>query len=410
MATAPTQGTIGQDLSAAFADPRFLAGDRSELYRRLRDDAPAVRLGPSWVLSRHADAEQALRDPAGHMQPRGHDMPPWFPEGPAARRLRANMVQTDGDVHRRLRGVVGPLFTARRSEELRAAAAAEVTAELDRLFAADRPFDAVTDLAARVPRGVLRLLIGMPDEDWALMLRTQLDFLMIFSPFPLEPQRQARLDEVAQFYFDYFDGFLGRATQPTPLVDRLLAAEAGGELSHDEVLSLMHTVLDAGFETTRTSIANLVELFGEQPDVLEAARRDTAARTGVREELLRLRPPVEVATRILGHDLVTSSGTCVPAGEHVLVLIGAANLDDRCFPDPRRLDVRRPNAARHLAFGMGLHRCLGAPLARIQIEETISGIAERVAGVELVDDAPRTRHPSLIFPSLTTLPVRFAPC
>ncbi|GAA2874505.1 cytochrome P450 [Pseudonocardia halophobica] len=402
MTTAPT---TAPDLLTAFADPDWLAGDRTEVYRTLRDDFPVLQAGPTRIVSRHADAETVLRDPTGRMQVPGTDLPAWFPAGPAARRLRANMVQTDGEVHRRLRGTVAPLFTARRSEELRAAAAAEVAAELDRVLVDGRPFDAVAELAARIPRGVLRLLIGMPDEDWALMLDTQVDFLMIFSPFPLESAQQARLDEVSQFYFDYFDGFLGRTTRPTPLVERLLTAESEGRLSRDEVLSLMHTVLDAGFETTRTSLSNLVEYLAARPELLEVARRAPTTRLGIREELLRLRAPVQVANRIPAEDVVTSDGSVLPAGEQVLVVVGAANTDERAFRDPYRMDPDRPNASRHLAFGMGLHHCLGAPLARIQLAETLAGLADRVSAIDL--DGKAERHPSLIFPSLTSLPVRF---
>ncbi|MEJ2867724.1 cytochrome P450 [Actinomycetospora sp. OC33-EN08] len=387
-------------------DPAFLTGDRSAAYRMLRDEAPVLRTGEpgyeTWILSRHEDVQAALRTTTARVQPDGQDAPAWMPEGPARRRLRANMVQTDRPVHARLRGVVGPLFTARQSDRLRAAAAREVAAELDGLGDGGE-VDAVA-MAARVPRGVLRLLIGMPDEDWAPMLRTQLDFLMIFSPFPLPPEHQARLDEVSQFYLDYFDGLLGRLSDPPELVRRLLAAEESGELSRDEVLSLMHTVLDAGFETTRTSISNLVELFATVPGLMDAVRADESRVPGVVEEALRLRAPVQMNTRILTEELPTTDGTVVPAGARVLAVIGAANLDERVFPDPAVADPARANAARHLSFGGGLHHCLGAPLARVQLQETATALVRRFGRIDLA--GPSDRHASLIFPSLAALPVR----
>lgn len=392
-----------------FDDPAFLTGDRLDAYRALRDIAPVAPVGEpdheTWVLSRYADVHAVLREPSGRMQEEGADAPAWMPEGPAVRRLRANMVQTDRPVHTRLRGVVGPLFTARQSEHLRAAATAEVATELDAL--GDDVFDAVGQLAARVPRGVLRLLIGMPDEDWEPLLRTQVDFLMIFSPFPLAEAEQARLDEVAQFYVDYFDDLLGRAQEPTPLVRRLLDAEEAGDLSRVEVLSLMHTVLDAGFETTRTSISNVVELFATVPGLLTSVREGHALVGGVVEEALRLRAPVQAQTRILTSAFTSESGTTVPAGAHTLCLIGSANTDERVFADPARVDAHRENAAKHLAFGGGLHHCLGAPLARIQLEAAVAGLAERFSRIELAGEA--SRYPSLIFPSLSTLPVRVRP-
>ena len=387
-------------------DPAFLTGDRSGAYRALRDEAPVLRIGEpgaeTWLLSRHEDVQAVLRSTSTRMQPDGQDAPGWMPEGPARRRLRGNMVQTDRPIHTRLRGVVGPLFTARQSDRLRAAAAAEIAGELDALPGGT--LDAV-EFAARVPRGVLRLLIGMPDEDWAPLLATQLDFLAIFSPFPLPPEHQARLDEVAQFYLDYFDDLLGRLDEPPELVRRLLAAEEAGELSHDEVLSVMHTVLDAGFETTRTSISNAVELFATVPGLFDEVRGDVSLVVGMVEETLRLRAPVQMVTRILGEDHAASDGTVVPAGDRVMAVIGSANVDDRLFAEPSVADLRRGNAARHLSFGGGLHHCLGAPLARVQLQEAVGALVRRFDRVE-VAGVPG-RHPSLIFPALHTLPVRF---
>jgi cytochrome P450 len=251
---------------------------------------------------------------------------------------------------------------------------------------------------------VLRLLIGMPDADWETVLAMQPDFLMIFSPFPLDAAAQTRLDEVAQFYLDYVERLLDAPGESPELVRRLLAAEASGELSRVEVLSLMHTVLDAGFETTRTSISNAVELFARDPELLDRVRGDAALVTGMVEETLRLRAPVQAQTRILTEDHTACDGTVVPAGARTLCLIGSANTDERVFPDPHRVDLRRPNAAKHLSFGGGLHHCLGAPLARVQLEETVAGLARRYSRIEL--DGGASRYPSLIFPSLSALPVR----
>ncbi len=97
-------------------------------------------------------------------------------------------------------------------------------------------------------------------------------------------------------------------------------------------------------------------------------------------------------------------GPVIPTGAHALFLVGSANLDERTFTDPDRADLARSNAAKHLAFGGCLHHCMGAPLARIQLQETVTGLARRFSRIEL--DGPSSRYPSLIFPSLSTLPVR----
>lgn len=390
-------------------DPAFLAGDRSTTYQRLRDDTPVLRLGDGgredWIVSRHADVQAIMRNPGGRMQPLGIDAPPWLVDGPALRRLRANMAQTDQPVHRQLRGLVAPLFTGRQAEQLRNEAAAAARRELDAARQDSGSFDAVADLAAQVPKGVLRQLIGMPEQDWAMLIETQLDFLMIFSPFPLDETQQARLNEVVSFYFTYFDDLLKNVTEPTELARRLLAAERDGDLTHDQVLSIMHTVLDAGFETTRTSISNAVELFATVPGLLDEIRADPDLIPGAVEEFLRARPPLHAHQRYLVEDYTALNGTTIPAGAHVLVLIGAANTDERVFPEPDRIDVRRENASRHMTFGGGLHHCLGAALARVQLQETVAELARRFQRID-IEGGPAERHPSLIFPSLAALRVR----
>lgn len=126
--------------------------------------------------------------------------------------------------------------------------------------------------------------------------------------------------------------------------------------------------------------------------------------TGVVEEALRLRAPVQMNTRILTEHLTTDDGTEIPSGARTMAVIGSANVDERVFADPTVVDVRRGNAARHLSFGGGLHHCLGAPLARVQLQETVTALVRRFRGIELT--GPSDRYPSLIFPSLSTLPVR----
>jgi cytochrome P450 len=190
-------------------------------------------------------------------------------------------------------------------------------------------------------------------------------------------------------------------------VRRLLTAEENGQLTHDQILSVMHTVLDAGFETTRTSISNTVELFAMAPQLFQQVRAAPELIATAVEESLRVRPPLHAHQRFIVEDYTATGGIVIPAGAHVLVLIGAANTDERVFPDADNIDIRRPNAARHMTFGGGLHHCLGAPLARVQLQETIAELARRFDRIDI--DGPIERHPSLIFPSLAELPVHSFP-
>jgi cytochrome P450 len=395
------------------ADPDFLSGDRTEAYRGLRAAGAALPLplgpgDPAQVLSRHADVRAVLRLPEGRVQPAGTVAPPWI-EGPARERLRANLVQVDDPEHARLRNAVGPMFIPRRVEQFRSSAQASVAAALHGVREQDGTVDAVADLGVNIPRGVICRFLGIPEQDWDHLTENQHAFLMIFSPAPLEVEQKAALESITRFYLDYFDDFLSSRTHDahSPFVQLLLDAESAGTLSHVEVLSLMHTVLDAGYETTRTSISNLVELLTEQPGLLRQLSEEPGLVDTAVEEVLRYRTPLHVRERYLVEDLTISDGSVLPSGTRAIVMLAAANRDEAQFPDADRLDLRRANAATHVAFGGGLHHCLGAPIARIQLQETLRGLIQEFDSVELRE--PGRRFPDLIFPALLSLPVTLRP-
>jgi cytochrome P450 len=391
-------------------DPEFLTGDRTSAYKRLRESGAAIRLahGPdfdTWVLSRHADAREILRLPRGRVQPVGTDAPAWLEQGPALDRLRANLVQLDDPGHARLRKLVGPMFIPRRVEEFRRFATASVDRAIAKATASNDVLDAVRELAVDIPRGVICQFLGIPEDDWVRLTENQHDFLLIFSPVPLDHEGMSRLNAITDFYMKYFDEFLNsRALRAhTPFVRLLLEAEQAGELSRTETLSLVHTILDAGYETTRTSISNLIEMLGQRRKVFDTLRTNPDAVPAAVDELLRFKTPLHVRERYLVEDLAASDGTVIPGGSRVLVMIAAANRDPAVFVDADRFDLRRGNANAHLAFGGGMHHCLGAPIARIQLQETIRGLTSAFDRIEIAE--PGRRLPDLIFPALTSLPV-----
>lgn len=405
-----------------FESPAFLTGDRMAAYARLRGEAPVWPITdsqgkPAWVLSRHADAHAVLRAPGSRVQALGEDAPPWLQDGPALDRLRGNISQTDGPLHQRLRGVLGSMFIPRKVEALREVSADSVRRALDALEVQGtvHDFDAVAHLAAQVPKGVICHLLGVPEEDWQMLVDMQHDFLLIFSPFPLGEAHRRRLDDVAAFYLDYFGRLLANddVREHSALANLLLAAQERGELSRVEVLSIMHTVLDAGYETTRTSISNAMELMGSDAALFAglhevAASNDASRLANAVEELLRVRSPIHMKHRFLAEPYTASDGTVIPAGAQALMLLASANCDEAVFEDPDRIDLDRPNAARHLAFGGGLHHCLGAAIARIQLQESMRGITARYASLSLPGGLG-ARHASLKFPALASLRVSAVP-
>jgi cytochrome P450 len=392
-------------------DEAFLKGDRRTIYAKLRAESPVLALPagggpPTWIVSRHKDVQALLRMPGGRVHPLGMAAPPWMPEGPARQRLQANLSQTDAPVHARLRSVLGPLFIPRKVEALRAVSADSVARSLNEVADRKDGFDVVQELAVQVPKGLICHVLGVPEEDWARLVEVQHNFLQIFSLSPLAPEQQRLLDEVTAFYFDYFASVLekGDPAQRPPFVEQLLAAESRGELSRIEVLSLMHTVLDAGYETTRTSISNAVELLATIPGLFDALRDDPSLVPNAVEEILRYESPVHLRFRFLSEPFAASDGTVLPEGALVIALIAAANQDETVFESPLRLDLKRPNAAHHQAFGGGLHHCLGAPIARIQLQETLRGLATTFSRFEL-PDGPGPRFPLAVFPALASLRV-----
>ena len=394
-----------------FNDSAFLSGDRTTAYARLRQQAPVWHMGDdngagTWVLSRYADVQAVLRMPTGRVQPAGMDAPPWIAQGPASERLRANLAQTDAPVHTRLRGVIGPFFLPRKMEALRAVSADSVARALQAMARHEGEFDLVQEIAAQVPKGVICHLLGIPEADWNSLIAVQHDFLNIFSPFPLSAEQKCRLDEVVLFYRNYFEAYLARTdpAQCSAIVQLLLVAEQRGEINRTETISVMHTVLDAGYETTRTSISNAVELLAGEPALFAQLRQEPDAVMNAVEELLRIRTPIHVRHRYLAESYTASDGTLIPAGSQTLLMLAAANQDETIFEEPLKIDFNRANANRHQAFGGGLHHCLGAPIARIQLQETLRGLAATYTSLAL-PQGKGPRYPSLKFPALSSLRV-----
>ncbi|VTU22903.1 Vitamin D(3) 25-hydroxylase [Variovorax sp. PBS-H4] len=392
-------------------DPVFLQGDRMPVYRQLREEQPALELldqerQPFWLVSRHADVQALLRQPEARVQPPGMDTPAWLAPGPAMDRMKANLAQTDAPVHTRLRKLLSPLFMPRRVESLRAIAAESVQRALQAVPSDGQPFDVVQQMASQVPQGVTCHLLGIPAQDWSALVSKQHDFLLIFSSFRISDEEQRRLDAVVAFYMAYFQSLLGSGSPRSEFVELLLEAESRNELSRKELLSIMHTVLDAGYETTRTSIANAIEVLAVNPALYARLRAEPERVPNAVEELLRYRTPIHVRNRFLATDYTTSNGVQIPAGANVLLMLASANRDAAVFEAPDEMDPGRRNANAHQAFGGGMHHCLGGPIARIQLQETLRGILEHVETIAPGDKAGE-RYPSLKFPALAKLDVRF---
>lgn len=308
----------------------------------------------------------------------------------------------DPPVHTRLRRLVAKAFTARTVEQLQPFVE-KLTDEL--LTAAfDRgSLEVVGDLAYPLPVAVISELLGVPREDhatfagWSEVLAKSLDSIM---SEPTEEQRREQLQASDEFR-DYVEELAEeRRRQPREdLLSALVAAEEEGDrLTKDELVSTALLLLVAGHETTVNLIGNGVLALLREPGLHERLRADPGLAGGVVEEVLRLDPPVQMTARTALEDVEVPGGT-VTAGGTVVLLLAAAGRDPRAFSDPLVFDPDRGDAG-HLAFGGGIHFCLGAPLARLEGRIALTELARRLERPRLVELAYRAnvvlRGPSRI--------------
>ncbi|GDY32019.1 cytochrome P450 [Gandjariella thermophila] len=380
-------------LSPGLADPY-------PLYEWLRTNAPVYfseQLG-AHVLTRFADCEYLLKNPTLFPAPDEDALIGMMPEGnrvdPFLMLVRS-LVNSNPPKHTRLRQLVSKAFTARRVEALTQdvmrIAADHVGAVAER--SAGRPIDLHDELSVPVPLRVLAQLLGLPLDDDRLLAELIPPIMNV-----IDPSADAAAIKAADDAFARLTGHLWelverrRANPRDDLVSALAAiqAEDRSQLSDDELQAMLVALLTAGYETTATaidiSVLTLLRHPEYRPDLktYEGAMRFT-------DEVLRWDPsgPMSAGFRIAAED-VRFGDHKVPAGSQVRVLFAAANRDPAANADPDRFDPHRPSP-RSLAFGGGIHHCLGRNLARMEITAVLMAVAERMPTLELVGEPVRRR-------------------
>ena len=292
--------------------------------------------------------------------------------------------------HTRLRGLVHKAFTPRRVEQMRSQIQAITDGLLDRVQAAGRA-DLIAELAYPLPVTVIAAMLGVPAEDHA-QFHAWSDALAHSLDLTEDPEVYTRASRAAVALTAYLRTIIEqrrRQPQDDLLSALILAEEGGGRLSEDELYATVTLLLVAGHETTVNLIGNGVLALLRHPDQLRRLRDEPGLiRTAV-EELLRYDSPVQATSRVARADLEIGGHT-IRAGQQVSFLLGAANHDPARFADPTRLDLSRdPNP--HLAFGSGIHYCLGAPLARLEGQIAINTLVQRLPGLALAPERPEHR-------------------
>jgi cytochrome P450 len=385
-------------------------GDAHELYAQLRADSPvrsiALPTGATgWLVTRYEDVRRALADPrlskGGMVSPLGYRPPDVSPEILAG--TQRHMLTTDPPDHTRLRRLVAAAFTMRRIEKLRPRIQ-EITDELLDAMAGQDRIDLINALAFPLPIRVICELLGVPAADQH-SFRAWSNILV--AGIHARDELPGAFASMLGYIRELIDS--KRANPGDDLLSALVAvSEDGDRLTGDELTSTVFLLLIAGHETTVNMIANGAylllshrqqwDLLCARPDLLPAAV----------EEFLRYESPVQSATHRVATTDVALGGQRIPAGATVILSLLSANRDEQHLPGAGHFDVTRA-AAPHLAFGHGIHFCLGAPLARLEGQVAFGSLLARYPRLRLAEpDTPPVWRPGALMHGLAGLPVRLA--
>ncbi|MGW7192689.1 cytochrome P450 family protein, partial [Streptomyces sp. NPDC054838] len=352
-----------------YADPAFLA-DPFPLYRQLREDGPVQRVViagglDAWLVTRYEDGLAALSDSRLSSDVRDAADSRLRQQLPETEResVLGNMLRSDPPDHTRLRRLVSKAFTARRVAGMRP----RIQAVTDRLLDAVAPLgraDLVADLALPLPVTVISELLGVPVDErhdfqrWTDRMITR----------GAEPPDPAVVNEAWQHMRAYVTGLVQakRAHPGDDLLSALVTArDEEQRLTEAELIAMVFLLLAAGYITTVNLIGGGINMLLAHPDQLDLLRSDPELLPGAIEEFLRYDGPVSPGIARFAREDVEIAGVTVPRGATVLIASAIADRDPARFPGPDHLDITRQDNA-HLAFGHGIHYCLGAPLARLE--------------------------------------------
>jgi cytochrome P450 len=371
-----------------------VSSDPYPVYARLREFGPVrwQSAGDVLVLTGYEDCAAVMRGQAfGAQSPEWLDArTPGWRERPAKIATFQTMLFRDPPDHTRLRRLVSAAFTPRHAERMRADIGGQV--------------DLHEFVAARLPTAVIGSLVGVPESDQPA-LRESMTALLQLVELGITKQMIADADAAAMALTDYFSDLAAeRARRPgTDLASAVVAARqaaSGEKFTDDEVVQTLTFVFMAGVDTMANLLANGAFALLTNPAQAHIARQSAPPYDDLVDEVLRYDAPVQLVGRVSAADTVIG-GIQVAAGELVLAMIGAGNRDPGRFPSPGAFDITRKGTA-PLSFGGGIHRCLGAPLARVEAGEFLSGLVRRFPGARLAGEPVRA---GVVFRGFSCLPV-----
>ncbi|HEY3709000.1 MAG TPA: cytochrome P450 [Amycolatopsis sp.] len=375
---------------------------------RLRDEGRVRPIAmprgmASYLVTGYEDARALLNDPRMSKDSAGAHQLIAAKIGPEnvifSQALVSHMLNADPPQHTRLRKLINKAFTARTVARLRPRIEEITAALLDEMAGRDQ-VDLMPAYAGPVPITVICELLGIREEDrgeftgWSNTL--------------LSSAEAEEMLSAGHSMHDYLTGLVGQKraeSGPDLLSDLVLTTDEGDSLGEEELVSMAFLLLVAGHETTVNLIANATLALLRAPEQLAKLRADPSLLPGAVEEFLRFDGPINIATLRFTTEPIEVGGTTIPEGEFVQVSLLAANRDAERFPDPDELDVTRP-AGGHVAFGHGIHYCVGAPLARLEAEIALGGLLARFPDLRLAVEPEQLRYRnSTLVHGLQELPV-----
>lgn len=382
--------------------------ERTEVYRAASAEHWLARGLFGYVVTRYDDVVGVLRDKRWHNAAAIIPQMMGITDPEFLARRRESILSAEGETHTRLRRLVGQAFSPRSADRLRPFMRDVVNGLVDPVAGAGRA-DIVTDICEPYPIPIICELLGAPASDWQLFSRWAGDVLRVFNgtlqdDLPVIMQAQDELDAYTRELIAR-----RRATPADDLITDLIAAEeAGDRLSTDELVMMVEAVIVGGTDTTRNQLGCSVAVFAEHPQQwkLLAERPELAPRAV--EESMRYLGAIRGTGRFASED-IEYRGVVFPAGTFIAPAMAMANRDGSVWSEPDTFDItREPSGQPQLTFGSGIHYCLGASLARAELQEALPILASRMPDLAL-DGAPTWKPNTAGIWGPEHLPVRFSP-
>ncbi len=365
----------------AYSDEALLDPWRG--YRMMRDAGPIVFLKKynMYAATRYATVAHILRTP--EVFPSGEGV---MMNDQMNQVLRGNTLCSDGAVHDASRRIIVKPLTPKSLKPLQDEIQREATSLVERLVRRGR-IEAVGDLASHLPVTIVSELVGLPEEGREQMLTWASEMFNCFGPSG--PRTEKSFPVLAEMMAYATNQAVRGKLRPGSWAEAILDAADRGEVKPDQCPVMMIDYMGPSLDTTISAIGSAVWLFAEHPEQWDLVREDPALIPSAVNEVLRLESPIQDFSRSVAvdHNL---EGIALPAGSRVITYYGAANRDERQYPDPDVFDVRR-NPVDHLGFGAGPHACAGMNLAKLEMRAVLTALASSVRRFEL-HDARRPVH------------------